>query len=290
MAATDPGSGLETIDCPICGAGDARPWAVEYKGGSIVRCRVCGFRFVNPRKKREAAQAIYEDGYFTAARRAEGDADARGPMVEQNKGFVRRILSFAAEKDPRVLDVGTGTGFILKVFKMMGHHRVEGTDLTRANREELARHGIPLHTGAIEDLKIGPYDVVTAHHVIEHVPDLDGFLRGIRGVLAENGVLHLLLPNEGGLTSRLKSWSGRLGLGRRPFKHLSPGHHLYFFEIRTLKRLLGKHGFRVLHLATCSRLRPFSPVSRLVHAFLTAIGVNAWIEVAARVTGPDSSA
>jgi SAM-dependent methyltransferase len=41
-----------------------------------------------------------------------------------------------------------------------------------------------------------PFDYVIASHVIEHVPDLIGWLRDIRSVLRDDGVLSLALPDH----------------------------------------------------------------------------------------------
>ena len=41
-----------------------------------------------------------------------------------------------------------------------------------------------------------PFDYVLASHVIEHVPDLIGWLRDIRGVLRDDGVLSLAIPDH----------------------------------------------------------------------------------------------
>ena len=41
-----------------------------------------------------------------------------------------------------------------------------------------------------------PFDYVIASHVIEHVPDLIGWLRDIRGVLSDEGVLSLAIPDH----------------------------------------------------------------------------------------------
>ena len=41
-----------------------------------------------------------------------------------------------------------------------------------------------------------PFDYVIASHVIEHVPDLIGWLRDIRGVLRDDGVLSLAIPDH----------------------------------------------------------------------------------------------
>jgi SAM-dependent methyltransferase len=41
-----------------------------------------------------------------------------------------------------------------------------------------------------------PFDYVIASHVIEHVPDLVGWLRDIRSVLSDDGVLSLAIPDH----------------------------------------------------------------------------------------------
>jgi SAM-dependent methyltransferase len=54
------------------------------------------------------------------------------------------------------------------------------------------------HTGSISDAVGGdaPFDYVIASHVIEHVPDIVGWLRDIRSVLRDGGVLSLAIPDH----------------------------------------------------------------------------------------------
>jgi hypothetical protein len=54
------------------------------------------------------------------------------------------------------------------------------------------------HTGSIGDA-VGadaPFDYVIASHVIEHVPDIVGWLGDLRGVLRDGGVLSLAIPDH----------------------------------------------------------------------------------------------
>lgn len=104
-------------------------------------------------------------------------------------------LPLAPER--RILDVGCGCGGMVKLLQQFGH--VEGIDLSP---DALAycrrRHGeaVQFHQGSLPDgmPDTGPYDVVTAFDVIEHIPDSVGALRGIRNHLAPNGLLFVTVP------------------------------------------------------------------------------------------------
>jgi SAM-dependent methyltransferase len=54
------------------------------------------------------------------------------------------------------------------------------------------------HTGSIRDVvaEEAPFDYVIASHVIEHVPDLVGWLGDVRSVLRDDGVLSLAIPDH----------------------------------------------------------------------------------------------
>lgn len=226
---------------------------------------------------------MYGDAYFERHRARERDSEGSYLVRERDAASLAAILRFRPRERPSLLDVGAGTGSFLRLARDSGRFgRLEGADLSSANEEAFARARIPLHVGRLEDLDRPLFDVVTAHHVLEHVLDPNRFLLEIRRLLVDDGILHLIVPNEGSFTSRSKSFWSRLGLKPRPFRHLSPGHHLTFFERGTLIRLLEKHGFRPLHCQTRADAKRRGPWQRLVHRAFDVLGWNTWLELVAR--------
>jgi 2-polyprenyl-6-hydroxyphenyl methylase/3-demethylubiquinone-9 3-methyltransferase len=73
---------------------------------------------------------------------------------------------------------------------------------------------IDYRAGGIEALE-GRHDLVTCLEVVEHVADVDAFLAGLAGALAENGLLILSTPNRTTL-SRLALITVGEGTGRIP--------------------------------------------------------------------------
>lgn len=270
---------LEVVDCPICETGDPRPWAVEYRGYRIVRCEGCGLRFVSPRRSEAADRAFYDADYFSRQTGREEDPETRRYVDMTDRRYIETIFRYCRIERPRILDVGVGRGsFAIRVGRMAGVRSVAGTDVTDANADHLRDHGVELHVGDVVDLDLSPCDVVTAHHVLEHVRDPNAFLSKVRSLLTDGGIFHVVVPNEGSLVSRYKSFLSRHRLKRHPFKHLSPDHHLFFYDRRTLEALVAKNGFEVLFAGTMASAKPRSVANRLAHHALDVVGLNAWFE------------
>jgi SAM-dependent methyltransferase len=114
----------------------------------------------------------------------------------------------------RSIDVAAAKGLELGplanpvVHREMGNiHYLDHVD-TDALRSRYASHDgfdvdaiVPIDyvsNGSIRDAVTAdiPFDYVIASHVIEHVPDLVGWLRDVRSVLRDGGVLSLAIPDH----------------------------------------------------------------------------------------------
>lgn len=277
----------ERVDCPICETRDPAPWAVEYRGYPIVRCPGCGLRFVSPRRSAEEDRAFYDEPYFERQRRREADPEVRRWVDATDRHYVETIFRYCRVARPRVLDVGVGRGsFAIRLRRLAAVASVIGTDVTRVNADHLRSHGVELRVGDVVGLDLPTCDVVTAHHVLEHVGRPNPFLARIRSLLSDEGILHLVLPNEGSLQSRWKTLLSRSRLKPRPFKHLSPDHHLFFYDRGTLRRLLEKNGLEPLYLGTTASAKPRGAPNRLVHHALDVLDANSWLECVAAPARP----
>ena len=94
----------------------------------------------------------------------------------------------------RWLDVGSADGRFVEAARGAGIDAV-GVELSAVAVQAARERGVPVQQGSIADVDDGPYDTATAFDVIEHVPDPEGFLSHIAGVLPEGGTLVLTLPN-----------------------------------------------------------------------------------------------
>lgn len=103
----------------------------------------------------------------------------------------------------RILDVGCGTGGNLPLLQRFGQVvGLEGSPDALALCRRRLGPDFPLHQGHIpQDIPPGRFDVVTAFDVLEHIPDAEGALRGIRSALAPGGLLVLTVPAFGFLWS-----------------------------------------------------------------------------------------
>ena len=111
------------------------------------------------------------------------------------RSLVEKICSTLDNSNPRILDVGCGTGANLKM--LAEHGRAEGVDISQQAVDFCHERGLEsVKLGAAEDLPYedDSFDLVTALDVIEHLDDDVAGLREMRRVLRPDGRLLLFVP------------------------------------------------------------------------------------------------
>jgi 2-polyprenyl-6-hydroxyphenyl methylase/3-demethylubiquinone-9 3-methyltransferase len=119
----------------------------------------------------------------------------------------------------RVADVGCGAGLLAEPLARLGAE-ITAVDAAAENINAARAHAlgqgleIDYRVGGVEALS-GPYALITAMEVVEHVADVPAFLGGLAAALAEDGLLVLSTPNRTTL-SRLLLVGAAEALGRIP--------------------------------------------------------------------------
>jgi SAM-dependent methyltransferase len=135
-----------------------------------------------------------------------------------------------------VLDVGCAIGTFLHHAQRRGW-TVSGVELADFARNEASRRlGVSI-APSLDALPAGAqYDVVTLHHVLEHIDDPAMFLE--RDVVPRVGRRLLVeVPNFGSLAAQAEGAA---------WKDLRPEQHVHHFEPDTLRRVLESAGLTVL--------------------------------------------
>ncbi|HVI42666.1 MAG TPA: class I SAM-dependent methyltransferase [Anaerovoracaceae bacterium] len=107
---------------------------------------------------------------------------------------VEVVEKFDVKKNSKVLDIASNDGTLLKHFQDLGME-VLGIDPAKNISDEANAKGIKtipeFFTEEYADTLLqeyGTFDIVTANNVFAHVPDMIGFTKGVRKILAPNGV------------------------------------------------------------------------------------------------------
>ena len=111
------------------------------------------------------------------------------------QSLVEKICTSLNNQNPRILDVGCGTGANLKMLATFG--RTAGVDISPQAVDFCRERGLDsVKLGAIEDLpyESDSFELVTALDVIEHLDDDVAGLREMRRVLRRDGRLLLFVP------------------------------------------------------------------------------------------------
>jgi 2-polyprenyl-3-methyl-5-hydroxy-6-metoxy-1,4-benzoquinol methylase len=142
----------------------------------------------------------------------------------------------ALPDDFRILEVGCGSGNVLRVLRRLaeGRGHVEGLELS-AEAAAVARErtGLQVTSGYLSQLEPDVrFDIIGAFDVLEHVADAAALLTQMRERLHVDGRLLLTVPAHQSLWSSFDVASG----------------HERRYTLRTLSQALRASGFRVAYL------------------------------------------
>lgn len=230
---------LPATRCVVCGDPSASRF-MEVAGYTICDCQGCGLRFLNPQPSAEALKAFYDKQYYHSDDPLTQGYGNYVAQADNLRATFRNRLRFLPQGGT-LLDVGAAAGFFVEQARAAGWE-AEGIDpsdwAARFAREQL---GVPVRTGQLEEAGYAPasFDAVTAWEVIEHLPDPRAVLLEMARILKPGGLLALSTPDAGAPVSRLA--------GRRWLGWYKVPEHLYFFDLKTLTRLLEETGFEVTH-------------------------------------------
>ena len=202
---------------------------------------------LDPQPDDATLDAIYGEMYFIGsgvdALREQAAALKRATARLQLAEISAYLGATTGKARPRMLEIGCGLGNFLIEAREAGFD-VHGIDVSAnavvaanaALGEERARAGRLEEAG----FAAAGFDVVVLADVIEHVRDPKAFMVHVRGLVKPGGVVFVATPSLDSLSARL--------MGRHwvEFKL----EHLFYFNRRTVARLLGDCGFE------CVTLRP----------------------------------
>lgn len=250
MPKSDSPGVLEHVPCAVCSADDYQViYPAQYERekdvdlvqkfrasgdelliDQLVRCRRCGFQYVNPRLSSD----LILEGYT-----AGDDPTYVSQLEARERTFAASLdeIERAAGGKGRLLDIGTAAGAFVAAARDRGW-QAEGCEPNAWLADWGSTHyGITIRQGSLFDqpYEEGTFDVITLWDVIEHTPDPRAVLDRCRALLKPGGILVVNYPDIG-------SWIARI-LGRRWLFLTSV--HLYYFDRRTIRMILDKAGYTV---------------------------------------------
>jgi SAM-dependent methyltransferase len=217
------------LTCPLCGPAPARVWR-RHGGFTIVRCGGCGLLVTWPRPSDDVLRAFYARADYYSAHGMPG-AEAWGARA-------RGLLAHVPERVTSVLDFGAGEGHAVAAWRAQGL-RAEGVEPSPPAREAARRrHGIDL-AADLAELPANGFDLATAIHSLEHVPDPPATLRELASRVRPGGFVLIEVPHA----RTVELWTRR---GRETVLHLPA--HLFHFEPETLARVVARAGLSTVEV------------------------------------------
>jgi SAM-dependent methyltransferase len=211
-----------------------------YYGDEI--CRVDGLKYARDITRDVARYRAHKMGFGS------GELAFASPAYDPkyaDQSSHEIVLRWLARRGPsRVLDLGCSDGYLAERLRGLGHH-VTGVDLVAHNgvKERVDRFvEADLEQGLPPDLE-GPFDVVLAADVLEHIRTPEQILEQVRTRLAPGGSVVVSVPNFGHWYPRLRVAVGRFDYDRRGILDRD---HVRFFTKRSFERLASNGGFRVV--------------------------------------------
>lgn len=235
------------VTCPACGR-DSNSFEFEKDGFKFNRCNYCNTLYVSPRPNENKLLEYYGHSksieYFTKEI-LEKTKEIRKQMIFKPRA--QKIIDLLANiqlKRNVLVDVGGGNGLFLESLDSAGagFEKYINVEPSNEGANLTLERGFDVFNGFIEDFNSDiKIDLITAFELIEHLFDPMAFLNKISSLLNAGGVFILTTPNIEGFDLLL--------LGSKS-DNIGAPNHLNYFNPQSIKILLEKCNFEIIHIET----------------------------------------
>jgi len=196
-----------------------------------MKCKNCGLIFLDPKtpmpKYGKDYFKNYSGGKKSYLKKQESKALSSKHFLDLLEAYLDPKYQDVKKYLPNLLEIGSAVGFFLKEASSMGWiaEGVEISDWARNYSNE--KLGFKTYKQIPKKKK---YDAVVMLNTIEHLQDPKSALNQIYILLNKNGLLLITTPNF-----------------RLPKPSYVCPEHRFYFNIKTIERLLQDTGFRIVH-------------------------------------------
>jgi len=248
--------------CQLCGGLELSPFQA-HEGCVLWFCKPCELYQYGPLPDEKSYQGEYHTGYSKSFQRK-----VRSALVRLS--YVRKHLPKRKET-LRMLDVGCSIGASVKAGEILGWNSA-GVDVSKKAVKECESRGLHCYEihGDHLPFQEETFDLLTAWHVIEHVPSVQKTLKEWHRVLRKGGIVALATPDASSPKVRK--------LGKDYPKFWAP-EHIYTFTPKNLSAFAERVGFEAVPMESEADLSGM-PASVWFHETF-----RRWIENLNRVRG-----
>jgi 2-polyprenyl-3-methyl-5-hydroxy-6-metoxy-1,4-benzoquinol methylase len=214
--------------CPVCSA-EGMP-VMHLPQADVYRCRSCGHAFS---ENVTDPSDVYDESYFTEKHRNY----FMNPDVELYRKIVLNIRKYGPE-NPRIIDIGCGTGSFLKYLDSQGFHNLTGLDLV-VGRHDRIRF---IQADILQHKPDEKYDVAVSIANIEHIKDIKKYMETVCGLLEKDGLFIVMTVDEGSIMYLLSRALYRCGISFAA-QRLYESHHVNHFTRKSLKKISRLYSF-----------------------------------------------
>jgi 2-polyprenyl-3-methyl-5-hydroxy-6-metoxy-1,4-benzoquinol methylase len=249
--------------CPIC-RGQARLHCRKTSSGytgTYYRCLRCDTIFLDPMPTSEAMQAYVNQEYADGAYAA----NVKARHLKEATFSARARQIYARQPGGRLLDVGASAGFFVEqaVARGFDAYGVEISPIAIEAAAPAIRTRMRVgDANLMAQDGVEKYDVVTAFDIVEHTYDPLAFVRSLRALMRDGGLLVISTPDTGHFLRRVMGASWPM---------LQPLQHTVLFSRRSLAGILRRAGFSRIEMTTAHKVLTADYLADQVGALSPAI-------------------
>jgi SAM-dependent methyltransferase len=217
----------------------------SVKGFNVIECGPCGFKHIVPLPEARELENIYKAEYYSLEKPEYIERQLED-IEWWNMVYAEQYELFEEKLPPtrrRILDIGCGPGFFLKLGKERGWEAT-GIEPSRQAAEYARGLGLEITNEFFNEdtcSSLGTFDVVHMHEMLEHVSDPAAILLLAYRALDPGGLICVIVPNDYNPLQKVL----REQAGYKPW-WVAPPHHINYFDFDSLERLLRRAGFDVV--------------------------------------------
>jgi len=217
---------------------------INIKGYSIVSDKEKGYIHVEPIPTEEELKNIYEYEYYQKEKTSYIDNTLKD-LDWWNTIYQDKYETFEAniaKSHKSILDIGCGSGYFLDFGQRRGWSCM-GIEPSLGAYNHAKRFGYELINSVFSKdlLENKKFDVIHMNQVLEHVPNPELLLLELKNFLNKEGIVCITVPNEFSTLQNLLHEKEDF-----PQWWLSPPHHLNYFSVESLSKVIEKLGLEII--------------------------------------------